>query len=96
MPLAGGTVRRPGVVVSVGPRRCKSSQAPPLLLVDSMLLDSYGVGNGAREIGEGVFGRRMSCLSLKSYCALSIFFQLAVESGLTDAEQLRSHQLVPV
>ena len=25
-----------------------------------------------------------------------IFFQLAVESGLTDAEQLRSHQLVPV
>ncbi len=60
------------------------------------LLDNYGVGNGARETGECVFGRRKSCLSLKSYCALSIFFQLAVESGLTDAEQLRRRQLVPV
>lgn len=56
MPLAGGPVRRPGVAASVGPRRCKSSQAPPLLLVDSMLLDSDGLGNGARETGEGVFG----------------------------------------
>jgi hypothetical protein len=96
MHLADGLVPRPGVVAGVGPQRCKCSQAPPLLLVDSMLLDSYGVGNGARETGEGVSGRRMSCLSLKSYCALSIFFQLAVESGLTDAEQLRRHQLVPV
>lgn len=60
------------------------------------LLDNYGVGNGARETGENVFSRRMYCLSLKSDCALPIFFQLAVESGLTDAEQLRSHQLVPV
>jgi hypothetical protein len=29
MPLADGLVRRPGVAVSVGWRRCKGSQTPP-------------------------------------------------------------------
>src|ERR1700730_10223371 len=43
-----------------------------------------------------VFGVQKSCLPLKGYCVLSIFFQLAIESGLTDAEQLCRHELVPV
>src|SRR5579864_5921952 len=33
MPLADGLVRRPGVDVSVGSRRCRCSHAPPLFLI---------------------------------------------------------------
>lgn len=60
-----------GIVLEFGDvaSTVRCPQAPPLLLVDSMLLDSYGVGNGGRE-GEDCVFWRAEVLPMKDYCAL--------------------------